>query len=368
MNTIRKILYACMAFGCSAGLWSTHAQEMNTDDWELSSEGASFVEYMGRPALQLNNGFAILKDQQFKNGTITFDVALEEKNGFGGVYFRWNDNSAEHFYLRPHLSGKPDSTQYTTRYNGLAAWQMLHGARYSTPTVYQYNQWTPVKMVIKDRKMDIYIDSDTPSLHVENLLGPDDAGQIRLGGAQQNFRFSNIVITPSDEVETIGTAAPLPAQPENLIQRFKVGTQVIAGADVEAKLELAPGLLANQTWQYLDIDESGTANLAKISGRTRDINTLLVKMDLTSDVARTIKITYGFSDRVTVFLNGKAIAYGNDSYRSRDYRYLGTVGLYDSVYLPLKKGENLLVFAVTEGFGGWAIKAAMDPVDGVKVE
>jgi hypothetical protein len=222
-------------------------------------------------------------------------------------------------------------------------------------------------MVIKDRKMDIYINSDTPSLHISNLLGPDAAGDIRFSGGRQNFHFSNIVITPDDDVETIGTAPPKPELPENVIQRFKVGSKVIAGADIEAKAELDPHLLVDQTWQYLDTDESGSANLAKISSRTRDINTLLVKVGLSSDATRTIKFTYGFSDRVTVFLNGKAIAYGDDTYRSRDYRYLGTVGLYDSVFLPLKKGENQLVLAVTEGFGGWAIKAAMEPVAGVKV-
>ena len=95
---------------------------------------------------------------------------------------------------------------------------------------------------------------------------------------------------------------------------------------------------------------------------------MLVRKTLTADTAKTVKFQYGFSDRVTVFLNGKAIAYGNDTYVSRDYRHLGTIGLYDSVFLPLKAGRNELIFAVSEGFGGWGIKAAMDPVAGVQVD
>jgi hypothetical protein len=40
---------------------------------------------------------------------------------------------------------------------------------------------------------------------------------------------------------------------------------------------------------------------------------------------------------------------------SRDYRYLGTIGLFDSVTLPLKAGENEIWIAVSEAFGGWGI-------------
>jgi hypothetical protein len=38
----------------------------------------------------------------------------------------------------------------------------------------------------------------------------------------------------------------------------------------------------------------------------------------------------GFSDRAVVYLNGPRSA-GDDSYRSRDYRFLGSIGWYDTV-------------------------------------
>ena len=345
-----------------------NAQDLDESRWTLSENGAEFVEYLGRNSIRLNNGIAEINGVQFKNGTISYDIAMEEKRGFSGVYFRRNNNSSEYFYLRPHMSGKPDANQYTPVFNGVSGWQLYHSPRFATPVTYRFDEWIPVRLVIKDEKMDVYIDnSDAPILHVDNLMGPDDAGGIRFAGGFQAFHISNVKITPSDDVETVGTAAARAEVPDNLIRSFQVGSTAVAAEDVEAKSSLRSALLHGQVWQTLEIDESGIANLARVSGRTQDANTLLVKKTLTADRAKTVLFRYGFSDRVTVFLNGKAIAYGDDTYQTRDYRHLGTIGLYDSVFLPLNAGENELIFAVTEGFGGWGIKAAMEPVDGVSI-
>jgi hypothetical protein len=48
---------------------------------------------------------------------------------------------------------------------------------------------------------------------------------------------------------------------------------------------------------------------------------------------------------------------GDDSYRSRDYRFLGSIGWFDTVYLPLHAGQNELVLAISESFGGWGVQA-----------
>ena len=48
---------------------------------------------------------------------------------------------------------------------------------------------------------------------------------------------------------------------------------------------------------------------------------------------------------------------GDDSYRLRDYRFLGSIGWFDTVYLPLQAGPNELVLAVSETFGGWGVQA-----------
>ena len=66
------------------------------------------------------------------------------------------------------------------------------------------------------------------------------------------------------------------------------------------------------------------------------------------------RLDFGFSDRVRVYLNGRLLFQGDDTYRSRDYRFLGSIGYFDALYLPLRKGENELLMAVSEDLGGWA--------------
>ncbi len=73
----------------------------------------------------------------------------------------------------------------------------------------------------------------------------------------------------------------------------------------------------------------------------------------------------GFSDRAVVYLNGQALYRGDDTYRSRDYRFLGSIGYWDALYLPLTRGENELVVAVSEDFGGWGVQARFPEPDGI---
>ena len=53
--------------------------------------------------------------------------------------------------------------------------------------------------------------------------------------------------------------------------------------------------------------------------------------------AETRLLELGFSDRACVFLNGVPIYRGDDTYRSRDYRFLGSIGWYDALYLQARR-------------------------------
>jgi hypothetical protein len=58
---------------------------------------------------------------------------------------------------------------------------------------------------------------------------------------------------------------------------------------------------------------------------------------------------------------------GNNLYQSRDYRFLGTIGYFDELYLPLKKGRNELWMAISESFGGWGVKARFDNMEDISI-
>jgi hypothetical protein len=73
-----------------------------------------------------------------------------------------------------------------------------------------------------------------------------------------------------------------------------------------------------------------------------------------SDRDRVKKLYIGYSDDVSVFLNGKILYRGRSAQNFRDPGFLGIVNAEnDAVYLPLKKGSNELVLAVSELGGGW---------------
>jgi hypothetical protein len=73
-----------------------------------------------------------------------------------------------------------------------------------------------------------------------------------------------------------------------------------------------------------------------------------------SDRDRGRKLFIGYSDDVSVFLNGKILFRGRSAQNFRDPGFLGIVNPEnDAIYLPLKKGRNELVLAVSELGGGW---------------
>jgi hypothetical protein len=88
---------------------------------------------------------------------------------------------------------------------------------------------------------------------------------------------------------------------------------------------------------------------------------------LISTQAQTVRLRFGFSDLVRTYLNGQVLYSGDNTYRSRDYRYLGTIGFFDEIYLPLQAGRNHLLFAVAENFGGWGLQATLEDAEGVTV-
>src|SRR6185295_10956139 len=73
-----------------------------------------------------------------------------------------------------------------------------------------------------------------------------------------------------------------------------------------------------------------------------------------SDRDQTRKLSIGYSDDVSVFLNGRILFRGRSPQNFRDPGFLGIVNPEnDTVYLPLKKGRNELMLAISELGGGW---------------
>jgi len=344
---------------------------MSPDIWEVNAKGHVFEVFEGKRSLYLFQGRASLKsDVSFRTGIIEYDIFVTDRRGFPGVHFRVEDESNfEDFYIRPHQSGNPDANQYTPVFNGLSGWQLYYGAGYAAPIAYKMNAWNHIKLVIADTDAEVYInDMEKPMLYVPELKRTPRAGTIRLsGGGPSPFHFADLKVTAMENPVIKSERKPVVQTNPNAIQTWSVSNS-FPETQVESKYELDEELKSNLTWMALKTESAGYANLARVAVRTGLNNTTFAKVTITSDRKQTKALVYGFSDRAKVYLNGQVLAGGVDMFASRDYRFLGIMGLYDTVYLSLKKGKNELWIAVSENFGGWGIMAAFENMAGIKVD
>lgn len=332
--------------------------------WQIEAEEYELVEYLGQAALRIKGGGALLPDIDIKNGLIEFDIAITPERGFAGAMFRWQGpGNYENFYVRPHQSGNPDANQYQPVTNNSTAWQLYHGEGYGAPVEYPYNDWIHVEILYAESQAQVFIDSEEPVLRVTDLKRDISSGAI--GVSSSNFsavHFANFKYTQLANQYAIPRRAPMSNAPEGVITEWQVSDSFDA-AELSTGTELSSVLQDNRTWTALPAESSGITNLAQVDPDEEGGNTMFARHVVRSDQEGHKLLTFGYSDKASVYLNGKLLYKGDNTYMTRDYRYLGTIGLFDSVVLPLKKGDNELLIAVSEAFGGWGIIGALSETE-----
>jgi len=361
----------CILLTVSVGAQGLINVEFSQDAWSIEARKSEFKSFKGKPSLYLEHGEAHLLNSDFRNGIIDYDVLLEPGRKFAGIQFRIQDPlNYEEFYMRAHQSGNPDAMQYTPVFNGTAGWQLYHGEGYSAAYNYNFGEWIHVRLVVADNEADIFInDMAVPVLRVKELKRNPAGGMIGfwsfLGGAW----YSNLTYQPMDQstlVPELSDEKKEPPIPEpGTILNWEVST-AFDGNELGSIYHLDEFSRLNElTWQILPVESSGTVNLGRVSQVTRSTNTVLVKTTIISDRKQIKRLDFGYSEIASVYVNNRVTYSGQRIFRSRDYRYLGTIGYFDAVYLELKKGENEVVFAVSETSGGWGLKARLEDMDGI---
>lgn len=326
-------------------------------------------EHLGRRSLRLKGGIATIAGAHLKDGWIEFDLAFSGERGFMGAVWRVQDRrNYEEFYVRPHQSGNPDANQYSPVFNGLSGWQLYHGPRYAVPLSYRFGEWNHVKVVFSGDQAEIYLeDMERPVLLVDGLKRSVEAGGV--GVSAGNFApawFSNVSFGAM-EAPPIEEGLREPERvPAGVIPSWQV-SDVFSEGVLDGRTELSDEEL-KRSWTRLETEPSGLANLARVQGIQLRSNTVFARKVLVSDRERIARLDFGFSDRVRVYLNRRLLYRGDDSYLSRDYRFLGSIGFFDALYLPLREGENELLMAVSEEVGGWGIQAKLETVAGIAFE
>lgn len=337
--------------------------------WNVRSDDFKFQKYRGVPSLHLPRGQAELKDVEFQNGVIEFDIAFPQTRGFPGIKFRIQDDmNYEELYLRPHQSGNPDANQYTPVFNGLAGWQLYYGEGHASAVKYNFDYnvqgWNHVKLIIYDTRGEVYInDMETPLFQIHELKHGNKKGPIALKGGAMAV-FANFSYTPSAPSLLKLKGQDLPKPDAGFITNWQISSS-FEEAKLHGLTKLDNKYLKELSWNKMETEFTGMLNVARTAVRQGQKNTVLVRLSIDSDKSQVKKLDFGFSDKVLAYINGNLVYGGSNIFGSRDYRYLGTIGLFDSLYVQLKKGKNDIVFALTENFGGWGLKARFENTDGI---
>ena len=336
--------------------------DFKSDQWNLQGR---IVDHLGKASLM---GAAFLKDVEFENGVIEVDMAFEGSRCFAGILFRIRPGrNYENFYIRPHKTGQYDALQYTPVFNGNSGWQLYSGEGYTAAAPIPHKQWVHVKLEVYGSQARVYLDhSDKPFLVVHDLKHGQSKGSIGLSGTGNGLSyFSNFKFTHDDSLKF--DPPPSLDSPKGMLMDWEI-SQPIKVIDLDREVHLTQQKLPELKWKKALIEDSGLVDIARVYGKaTAEPLCILAKTVIYSEQASLQKLNFGYSDEISIFLNQQILFRGNSEFRRRDPHFQGTVGLNDAVFLPLKKGENDLLFYITENFGGWGFKCRLGSLEGEAV-
>ena len=347
------------------------AQSISPDSsrWDLQGQ-AKVTEYQSRKSLFLDGGAAILKDSKMRDGVIDVDVATPAIRGFFGIQFRLSDDGAngEWVYLRQHKSGLPDAIQYTPVLNTGLNWQIYNGPGFTAAVDIPKDIWFHLRVEVAGAQAKLYVkDMDKPALVMNDLKSGVQQGGIALYVLTGATYFSNFEV---HETAPITWERHQPAMAPDTLTRWSISPSYDALAR-NLERPLTSEEISKIEWQNVEAEPPGFVVLYRyreaphlrvsfandFSKRLEPqpgMKVLYAKTTIESDRDQVKKLYIGYSDEVSVFLNDKILYRGRSAQYFRDPGFLGIVNPEnDAVYLPLKKGHNELILAVSEIGGGW---------------
>lgn len=356
---------------------------MTPDRWEAEPGRVTFITHKGVPAMRVQApgpgelftgaAQAVLKDVDFADGTIEFDMAITDYF-LAGVYFRRADASTgEVFYLRTHRADDPtgvDGVQYTTLTKGVALWD-LH-PHFQGPARFKKDDWNRIKLVISGAQMYVYVnDLERPALIVPQLVGEASRGSIAFEGGGI---FANLVVTP-DATEDVPSAPGF--DPTQQDPRYLRNWQVTTPTELPLGHELVSANATaiysdylpteNTSWEPIEAEYGSLLNLSRRFGQGDSRRVVWLKQTLTVEVNQIRYMDLGFSDEVWVLLDGRLVYVDKNMYGHPIMKDpFGQISISDGRFaLPLTAGEHELLIGVANSFFGWALLAKIDQIDGV---
>lgn len=345
-----RITHWLISFLLFAALALPAAGEFDPARWDLSR--AKVEEHLGRQAL---SGTAFLKDVTLGNGVIEVDIATAARaRSYPGLLFRVQDAANyERVYIRPHRSPFYDDVlQYGPVFNGVDAWQLYNGTGLTATLDVLPDRWNHLKILVAGRQAQVFWnDNPEPALVIDDLAHGESAGAIGVvGPADGTAFFANLACRQDDNL-VLPPPSPREAMP-GLISVWEISAP-FGAVGVDFTKYPQPAVTA-AAWKPVAADRRGMVDVSRYFPRqSRAGDCVLARTRLAAERDGLLRVSFGYSDIVTVFLNGSPLYSGNAIYQSRDRSFLGIVGYFDELYLPLRQGDNELLLLLGETMGGW---------------
>ena len=337
--------------------------------WTIDGPRAELVEHLGRHGVRLGDGSALLKDVQFQDGTIEVDVS-GPPSGFAFLVFRaTTPKDHEVVYLRMAMSGTPDALQYMPMYGGEGAWQLYHGPGYTASVVFDPAAWTHLRVDVAGRRATVFVgEATTPAMVVEELQGGNGPGAIGvIGGStsktQPGVVFSNFRYTSRPPAPTPTATAAVSARPGVLRDWMLSPAVSIVRSPTDSLPSASLPAVARtdrRDWLSVQAEPTGLLNISRYRAMAGPLSLVVARTVIHADRNEVRRLVFGYSDDVTIFLNGRPLFAARNGLSARYSTDLGLMTPDDAVFLPLRPGDNELLFAVAESFGGWGLEARLD--------
>lgn len=330
---------------------------LDADRWDLAGTSVTSVQHLGRTAWRFEEGVGWPRPLgiDLVDGVLEADLAVTAERSFHGLAWRIDGIEGETFFVRPHQVGHPDAIQYTPVHHGISSWQLYHGPGFWAPVRFPIGAWFTLRVVFAGDRAEVFLDDpSTPILVIGRLRRPVAAGGIGIAVGGPGLHVARVAV--SDEAPPfIGIPEAEPASPPGTIRSWEISDPFPEGL-VSSADALPVDDAAARSWTPLNAEPSGLLDVSRVHGLGGDRDTVLARTTFRVDVATVRRLAFGYSDRAVVFLDGRARYRGDATYRSRDHRFLGSIGYWDTLILALEPGDHELVFAVSETFGGWGLQ------------
>jgi hypothetical protein len=249
-----------------------------------------------------------------------------------------------------------------------ANWQIYNGPGFTGAVDIPKDTWFHLRLEVTGAQAKLYVkDMTKPALVMDDLKSGVQKGGVALYVLTGATYFSNFAIRTTPDAPWERHLPPMPA---GTLTRWSLSPSYDALAR-NLERPLTPAERDTMRWQDVEAEPPGFVVIYRYRQAPhirvsfeRDFSKRLepqpgmrvvyARTTIDSDHDQVKRLSIGYSDDVSVFLNGAILYRGRSAQNFRDPAFLGIVNPEDdTIYLPLKKGRNELMLAVSELGGGW---------------